>query len=457
MKKILTIALGLAFLLLWAMPAMAETVSGPGYAAGSVGSYSYDPYTGQANVQWSTAYGVNPYGDPATTTTTATETRNGTGVRIDSSNQTANGRSYSAGGSTDASSYSDDCREEVTEEVNTASSSVDVCGTSDFFLEAATGNALGFFLNVSKASAQTLVGFEEALGKIGILHVASNSEGSHVQLSFMATEVNDYLGGGYADASVAKAGQYISFSRNVTMAISAGNAAGFSASVSIEADMLVDADMGFYALADSLHGGQSFGAGTNVTAFSKTQNATGEMASLSIEAARLADFGQGADASEDLAHSGLSFDAGTNVAVVGEAQNAVGYKASLSIEAAQFSDFGFGVRAWADGVKTGLGAGSGINVAGVSQAQTAGGEQASTSFEADQLTDFGQWAGVRAWNGYVQTGVEFDAGENVTAVTQAQNAQGDSDSASATTGNYSDFIQWADAWPDNVYVGQDWN
>jgi hypothetical protein len=450
MKRAFTIVWGLAFLLV-CLPAMAETVSGPGYAGGSVGSYTYDPYTGQASVQWSTAYGVNPYGNPATTTTTATETRGQMGVMINSHNETANGRSYAAGGSTDASSYSDDCREEVTEEVNTATSSIDVCGTSEFFLEAWT------------ESAHTSVDIAEAAGKIEVLHAAANAEGDQAQVSFMATEVRDYFGGAAADADIAKAGHEFGAGENVSAVSEAQNAQGDMASSSIEADELSDFEQwaGVGAWSGGVQTGLRFGAGGNVTAVSETQNAQGDMASSSIEAAQLSDFKQGVKAWDDRVKTWQNFGAGENVTAVGEAQNVEGDRVSASIEADQLSDFEqwAGVRAWGTGVQSGQRFVAGENVNAAVEAQSVAGEMASTTIKADQLSDFDQYAGIGTWwSDRVSTGLNFSAGENVTAVSKAQDAAGDMASTSIEADQLSVFHQYALTGNygigDGVYTGQ---
>ena len=269
MKKVFTIVLCMAFLLLCGIPAMAQTVEGPGYAAGSVGQYTYDPYTGQVDVSWSTAYGVNVYGNPATTTTTANVTRGTRGVLINSRNETANGRSYSSGQTTDGSRYSNACRTEVTEEVNVAASDVDICGTSEFYLEAWA------------ESAHTEVGIAQADGSIEVNHSAYNAGDSSAEATFTATSVTDYEGGAFADADIAQVGQEVGMAADVFASAMAENGEGYMASVTFEGDSVVDLEQQATAADDEVEAVQEAGlatatAGTdNVVTFTNTASADG--------------------------------------------------------------------------------------------------------------------------------------------------------------------------------------
>lgn len=266
MKKVFALSLGLAFLLLCGIPAMAQTVEGPGYAAGSVGQYTYDPYTGQVDVSWSTAYGVNVYGNPATTTTTATVTRGNLGVLINSRNETDNGRSYASGQTTDASRYTTNpCRTEVAEEVNVAASDVDICGTSVFFLEAWS------------ESAHTAVGIAQADGDIEVNHSASNAAGSAAAATFEATSVTDYEGGAFADADIAQVGQEVGMAADVFAQAMAENGAGFTASVTFEGDSVVELEQQATAAVDEVEADQEADIATFAT-FTNTSAAGGHTA-----------------------------------------------------------------------------------------------------------------------------------------------------------------------------------
>ena len=341
MKKAFAIAVGLAFLLV-CMPAMAETVSGPGYAAGSVGSYTYDPYTGQVDVQWSTAYGVNPYGNPATTTTTATETRGGMGIMINSHNETANGRSFSAGQTTDASRYSDACRENVTEEVNVAGSDVATCGPSQFFLE------------TWSESAHSQVGIDYA-DQVEANHWASNAEGDTANASFTASSVADYLGGAVADAGMAQVGQEVAIAADVSAEATAANAAGMTATVTFEGDTVVDLEQQATAVVDEVEAVQeagiaTFGTFTNSSAVgghAVTTSTTGDLVT-GYNGQAFATAGSfavepfpGAHVTGDyaVAASTQAFDVATDVTTTSTADSQAGNSATSSTTASVLTDY----------------------------------------------------------------------------------------------------------------------
>ena len=306
-KKVFTIALSMAFLLLCSMPALAETVEGQGYAAGSVGSVQYDPYTGQSDVQWSTSYGINPYGNPATTTTTATETA--TGVRIDSSNATPNGYSYSAGQATDSTRYSDVTRTIVTEEEQYASADVEVAGSSEFFLEAVAD------------SAAANVGIAQAQGVISVNLDAFNTDGDSASAWLRATSVDDYAGGAEAvNFDTTSVFQGAAAATDVEAGASATNHDGWTASVEAAADLLQGFEQAAVANDDGVLAEQSAGVGVFAT-FTNSASADGFSASTTTSGHQVVGYNGGAGAAGDSWDLNPVHDVSGNWIAVGAYQN----------------------------------------------------------------------------------------------------------------------------------------
>lgn len=339
-KKLFAIALGMAFLLLCSMPALAETVEGPGYAAGSVGSYTYDPYTGQSDVQWATSYGINPYGNPATTTTTASETA--TGVRIDSSNATPNGYSYAGGMATDSTRYSDVTRTIVTEALQTASADVEVAGSSDFFLEAVAD------------SAAANVGIAQAQGVISVNLNAENSAGDSAGAWLRASSVNDYAGGALAENfDTTSVFQGAAQATDVEAGASAENRDGWTASVEAAAARLVGFEQGAVANGAGVEAAQSADVGEFAT-FTNAASADGFEASTTSSGHLIVGYNGGAGAAGDswdlnpvhdvsgnwiAVGAYQNYDVGEFVASTNTATSAAGNSATNSIEAVRVENY----------------------------------------------------------------------------------------------------------------------